>query len=840
MIDGPTKTHYDLLAELASPIAEAAAAVEESERQELIDQECGDESLLKSLVLGMVAELDRAHDRREQAVLDTDQVGPYRLVRELGRGGMGVVYLAERTDGLLDQQVAIKALQLGKHGDFTERFDQERRILGALDHPGIARLLDAGSTPRGLPYIVMERVDGHAIDLYCREQGLSISDRLKLLVQVCEAVEAAHRALIVHRDLKPSNILVTPSGQPKLLDFGIAKLLEPDPMGSQHSTLRMMTPDWASPEQIQGLPTTVQSDIYQLGLLMHELLTGGPPYRLTGLSPAMRAVAICDQEPRSLSSTVRALSTTKKERLASELQLTVSRLPATLSGDLDAIALKALQKEPDRRYESVGQLRRDLERYLEQLPVSARLPTVSYRLSRFVLRHRWSVLVAATAVIALVVVSAVAFVRVAEERDIAHREARRAEQREQEARAAMDFLGELMRSADPHRRGEVDEPTLRQALERGLKNLEGGWKGTPRVRARVLSELAKTFASLGDTHRAITLGSEAVELLQTSPDASPLDLAAAAELVGSSYRMEAEYADARRYLTRALRTYRAVSIPPPPEIAKVLGQLAILSDIEGDLPQAGIYFDEALAVVEQIEDGPLISLKAKILSNVGIFNKNLGADLGTEGAFEKSEQAFRRSLELMRRHPELESSIPLTLVNLGNLQHEMGRLEDARKSLQDGLDGLTRWVGDRHPQVAVAASNLGRTLTDLGRFDEAEVVLRQALEIRREVYGSMHPRVAVVISRLATVERLRGRPEQALPLYQQAHDIRRRVFDPGHPEIGNSLRQLAGCLIDLGRLDQAAEVLEEAIDILDAAGRGPDAEKARSMLRGLDRSRLLG
>ena len=207
---------------------------------------------------------------------------------------------------------------------------------------------------------------------------------------------------------------MTPSGQPKLLDFGIAKLLEPDPMGSQHSTLRMMTPDWASPEQIQGLPTTIQSDIYQLGLLMHELLTGGPPYRLIGLSPAMRAVAICDQEPRSLLSTVRSLSENKKERLASELKLTANRLSAALSGDLDAIALKALQKEPDRRYESVGQLRRDLERYLEQLPVSARLPTVSYRLSRFVLRHRWSVLVAVTAVVALLVVSTIAFVRVAE------------------------------------------------------------------------------------------------------------------------------------------------------------------------------------------------------------------------------------------------------------------------------------------------------------------------------------------------------------------------------------------------------------------------------------------
>ena len=248
----------------------------------------------------------------------------------------------------------------------------------------------------------------------------------------------------------------------------------------------------------------------------------------------------------------------------------------------------------------------------------------------------------------------------------------------------MDFLGELMRSADPHRRTQADEPTLRQALEQGLNKLESGWQGTPKVRARVLSELAKTFSSLGDTTRAIALGSEAVDLLQASPDISPMDLADAATQVGTSHRMEAEYANARRYLTRAERIYRAVSTPPPPEIADVLGQLAILSDIEGDLPQAGIYFDEALAIIEQIEDGPLISLKAKILSNVGIFNKNLGADLGNEDAFEKSEQAFQRSLELMERHPELESGIPLTLVNLGNLQHEMGRLEEARITLRKG------------------------------------------------------------------------------------------------------------------------------------------------------------
>ncbi len=296
----------------ADRVLVAALEVDGAERQELIDRACGSDGPLRALVLELIALCEEPDDLEERAeasiasmhtgiereALGTDQIAPYRLVRELGRGGMGIVYLAERDDGLFEHDVAVKVLQVGRMEQFASRFSRERQILAALDHPGIARLLDAGSTPRGLPYLVMERVEGLPIDRYCAERREPIDGRLDLFRLVCEAVEAAHRGLVVHRDLKPSNILVTADGRPKLLDFGIAKLLGDDPSVGRRTTAPMLTLEWASPEQFRGRPTTVQSDVYQLGLLLHHLLTGRLPYTLSSLSPAEQEAVICDQEIR--------------------------------------------------------------------------------------------------------------------------------------------------------------------------------------------------------------------------------------------------------------------------------------------------------------------------------------------------------------------------------------------------------------------------------------------------------------------------------------------------------------------------------------------------------------
>ncbi|TAK93742.1 serine/threonine protein kinase, partial [Patescibacteria group bacterium] len=311
----------------------------------------------------------------DQPSLPLERIGPYRLVSEIGHGGMGTVYLAER-DGDFHQRVAIKVVRGLLGADGLRRFRVERQILASLQHPGIAGLLDGGTTPEGMPYLVMEHIEGVRIDDYCDARHLTLAQRVTLFCRVCDAVSAAHRSLVVHRDLKPSNILITADGTPKLLDFGIAKLLtddDADPLLVTSPSVRALTPEYASPEQIRGLPITTATDVYSLGVLLFELLTGERPHRLGTRTAAELERVICGQEARRPSAFV-------EKRLARELE-----------GDLDTIALAALRKESSRRYQSVEQLADDLRRYLDGRPVLARPSTWSYRARRFVQRHRAAV-----------------------------------------------------------------------------------------------------------------------------------------------------------------------------------------------------------------------------------------------------------------------------------------------------------------------------------------------------------------------------------------------------------------------------------------------------------------
>ncbi len=830
----------------ADRILAAALDADGAERQSLIDRECGDDDRLRALVLKLLAMCEETDDLDQKAekslasfqaelelrTLGTEQAGPYHLERELGRGGMGVVYLARRGDGLYEHDVAVKVLRPGSAEHLGKRFAKERQILAALDHPGITRLLDAGtSTPSGLPYLVMERVEGLPIDRFCEQHRLSIRRRLELFCQVCEAVEAAHRTLVVHRDLKPSNVLMTADGQPKLLDFGIAKLLEDEPAAHQ-TAAHMMTLEWASPEQLLRRPQTVQSDVYQLGLLLHHLLTGRLPYSLTGLSPGEREAVICGREVRTPSSAVRDLPIAERDALGHQLGLAPGRVAAALEGDLDAIVLQALRKEPSRRYESVERFRRDVEHNLDRLPVSARLPTLRYRAGRFFERHRLAVLATAVALAAFVALATFSVLRIAAERDHAHREARRAEQREQEARAATDFLADLLRRASPHHRGQVEELTVRQALDLGLEQLETKLHDAPRIRARVLHELGNVFYTLGDVRRGVELGNEAITLWEGAGPESLADLATALKGVGA-YLTETEPDVAKRYLERALGILRDLHPGGHPTIAAVLSDLAIFHDEAADHVTAGRYFDEALAVLDAVEEEAFPGQKAILLGNLGIFNKNLGVNHGVPGAFEKSEAALRRSLKELEASSELASRVPVTYVNLGNLQYEMGRLEESEATLRKALVGLTEWFGAEHPRVALARSNLGRTLTALGRFGEADAELQRSLAIREAAYGPDHPRVAIVLGRLGQLRIAQQRPAEALPFFERALEIGRAALGLDHPGVGGSLRDLARCRAALGEVELASELYRRSIEIYDGAGRDSEAAELRAELAAL-------
>jgi eukaryotic-like serine/threonine-protein kinase len=330
------------------------------------------------------------------------QIGHYRILKEIGRGGMGAVFLAERADDQFRQLVALKLLpHEGQDEIAIRRFVEERQILATMDHPAIARLIDGGLTDDALPYFVMQYVDGVPIDRYCDEQRLTIEKRLRLFCEVCAAVQYAHGKLVVHRDIKPSNILVTASGDVRLLDFGIAKLLSAGSDSITSSGARIMTPEYASPEQVRGESVTTATDVYSLGVLLYRLLTGQRPYRVTGSSPWEIERAIVEEEPRPPSGLVGELDSETATAVAAARETTRERLQRLLSGDLDVIVLRALHKLPDHRYDSVEQLSTDVRRYLDGRPVVARRDTLGYRVRKFAGRNRTAVAASALAIIAL-------------------------------------------------------------------------------------------------------------------------------------------------------------------------------------------------------------------------------------------------------------------------------------------------------------------------------------------------------------------------------------------------------------------------------------------------------
>ncbi len=395
-------------------LVEAALDLPPADRDSFFVRECEGDAILLRQAREL---LELYSDEDVEPAAEPEQIGPYRLITELGAGGMGVVYLAQREDGF-SRTVAVKVMRRGMDTDFfLSRFQQEREILGALDHPGIVRIVDAGSTDDGRPYLVMDFVDGVRIDTFC--EPLSLRERVALFTRVCAAVQHAHRNLIVHRDLKPGNILVTPDGQPKLLDFGIAKVLDQEENEATGATIPIMTRQYASPEQVRGQRINTASDVYALGLILYELLTGVRAYELKDMPAGDAERYICEIEPPEPS---------RQAPRAAALQL---------RGDLDRILLMALRKEPERRYHSVEALSADLERYLHGRPVSAQNDTWAYRASKFVQRNRATVAVGAmmTLLLAGGVGSTLWQARIARsERSRAEREAALAKSNEAEAR----------------------------------------------------------------------------------------------------------------------------------------------------------------------------------------------------------------------------------------------------------------------------------------------------------------------------------------------------------------------------------------------------------------------
>lgn len=729
------------------------------------------------------------------------RLGAYRIERELGRGGMGAVYLATRADHTYTKQVALKivAAPLGDE-DLARRFRRERQILATLEHPQIARLIDGGTTDDGLPYLVMEFVDGLRIDEYCRVHQLSLSDRLRLFCSVCDAVQYAHANLVVHRDLKPQNILVTSDGLPKLLDFGIASLVTEDGENtapSARTRFAAMTPEYASPEQIRGERVTAASDIYSLGVVMYELLNGGTPRDVVGTPLDQVHRSCADSDPMRPSV---AAARAGDRPLARHLR-----------GDLDAIVLAALRQEPQRRYASVAQFADDVRRYLDGKPVTARGEAVSYRALKFVRRHRLGV--AAAAIIALTLVGGITAttwqaVEADRARGAAVRERDRARAAEMSALSERDRAvraeqlasqeqrraeAEQQRAVDASRRADTEAATavaVRAFLENDLlaqagpnAQVAGNLAADPDLKVR--TALDRAAARIGGRFAA-----------------QPLVEAAIRQIIGVTYKDMGLYGEAEQQLTQALALRQRVLGSHAPETLATAGDLgAVLSRLGRPV--------EGEPLLRRAADGFRALYGDKHRATLAALNSLVPLTTGAQ-----REALYARIMHAQRTL--LGDEHPDTLGVMNNLAVsyvDRGKYAEGEQLYTRLIAAKTRVLGAEHPSTLLSRNALGVTYRFLGNYVEAERVLRAVLETRRRVLGPEHPDTLLTINSVALVRAAQGDDAEAETLLNQTLDARRRRLGERHPSTLATLNNLGELYRKQQRFTESEAAYRQVLDI---------------------------
>jgi serine/threonine-protein kinase len=740
-------------------------------------------------------------------------VGRYRIIRQVGRGGMGEVFIAYRNDDDSEQRVALKLLRpsAGDH-ELRQRFERERQILATLDHPAIARHLDGGVTEEGRPYIVMEHVQGLPIDEHCDRQRLSLEQRLRLFIDVARAVQHAHRCMVVHRDLKPSNILVAADQQVKLLDFGIAKLIDEGPGQVQQPLTRIgstvMTPEYASPEQVRGTLVTTASDVYQLGIVLYELLVGCRPYRVSGRTAAEIEQIVCGRQPAAPSTVVRQAGSTAAESGSYSLE-EVSRARATrperlrtrLRGDLDTIVLKALRKEPERRYLSAGELVRDIERHLEGRPISARRDSLPYRLVKFVRRH--PIGLAATSVI-LVLVAAMAglFIRQqVREHERTRREAAQAEQ-------VATFLSGLFDVAQPGS-GTGETISAKDLLDSGTERVSKDLVQQPLLQATLRELLGDMYRRLGMFEQATTLLEQALAARRTEIGDDHPDLAAGLAALGRLYKDVGRYEEAEELYQEALQVQRSILGEDSLESAHSLAHLAELYVAVGEPDKAEPLFRESLQLFER-RLGPDDPEVAKALAG-------LSSLFWSQARYDEAEPLLLRALSIHEAATSPDArELAIVLSDLGQLYARTGRYDQAEELLRRGHGVLEQAYGAAHPDTAMSLKAIGRLLADQDRLTEAESLFREALATLRQVYAGDHPDIGDCLNDLALLAWSRGDDAEAEQLLIEALAIGERILGKDHPDVAAGLNSLGALYWSQGRLQEAEQVYTRALAIFES------------------------
>jgi serine/threonine-protein kinase len=815
-------------------IFDAALDVTAERRATWLEARCGDDESLRQEVELLLA----AHDQKgglldapaagNLAALLPDatrgrRIGPYRVLRELGRGGMGVVYLAERDDGQFRRRVAVKVLRASQDADeLHKRFLAERQILASLNHPHIAQLLDGGVSDGQLPYLVIEYVDGLPITEYCDRQRLDVRARLTLFREVCAAVCHAHQNLILHRDLKPGNVLVTGDGHVKLLDFGIAKLLNPSLSGVEQpvtrTAFRLMTPAYASPEQMRGDSLTTASDVYALGLLLYELLAGRPAHRITTDSPREVYEVVCERDPQRPSDSVTngalGADAPRASELAAARGTTPERLRRQLRGDLDAIVAMALRKEPGRRHATPELLAADIGRYLDGLPVLAQRGSRWYRFEKFVRRHRGAAAFAVTSALLLIAAAGVALRLAAvatRERDRGAAALTQTRRALQESEAVTDFLVGLFEASDPAEGGQ-DGLTAADLLRRGVTRAER-LDAEPAAQARMLEALGRVYASRGDLELGANLLQRAVVVRRQAAGVNDPRAATTAVALADVLRRQGKYGSADTLAREALRVRRAVFGDVHPDVAASLQQVSGIAVYLGNVAGAEAYQREAVAITRQSGgDSATVSALERLSAIVWRRGDDVGAERALREALALARQAFPRP------HHE-RSGVMLRLADILDQRPE-GHVE-AESLAQAALRDNRAAFGASHPHTAAAMKQLGAMHAGHGRTADAARLIRQALAIEQRVWGPSHPVVASTMTELAQVLMRDGYSSEAERLMSIAASILAASLGTNHSAYAGTLGYLADVIALRGGLDSAETLYRRAIDIRQESV-GPD------------------
>ncbi len=789
-----------------------------SEREMFLTEICKDDLELKNEVLSLLKSLDSNDDFLEKPLEVTaessellkdpfigKQIGKYIIDSEAGFGGMGIVYVGLRNDEEFEQKVAIKILKHGITSDYLlKRFQIERQTLANLQHRFIAKLLDGGSTDEGLPYLVMEYIEGIPITKYCDKNNLSVDERLELFIKVCLAVQYAHQNLIIHRDIKPGNILVIDDGTPKLLDFGIAKLIDEDLMeddgGLTKTGVWHLTPEYSSPEQINGERITTASDIYSLGVLLYKILTGEQPYKITSSSPIAISKIIEEKNIIKPSEKVKQATGVNPENDKIEIHsVNYEKISPLLKGDLDNIILKAMDKDPERRYASVEQFSEDLKRYLIGLPVIAQKDTTTYRLKKFITRHK----IGFSSSIGFALLLIISLIAISWQANVASKERDKAKVEAQKTEAVNTFLQGMLSSVDPTEIGR--DVKVYDILEKAADDIETNLKDQPEVEASLRSTLGNTYVNLGEYDKAKPFLDEALAINKKMYGNKSKETAYSLHDLGLYYDWVGDYKKADSIYNISIKILRKVLQQPTKQFSNVLNDQGLIKMYFGENAAAEKLFKEAL-------DAALHSHGEKN-KNTAVIMNNLALNYSDAGDLDKAEEYYKKSLSInLELLGENRPEIGTNYNNLGYLYMLKKEYKLAEVYLEKSYKLKLNLKGKDHPDVGLALNNLGVINIRMGNYDKAEKYQLDALKQYRKTLDSDHPYVALSEYWLGKIYLETNKLSKAQEYLSKSLKTRIKKFPPENKDIWRSKSELGICQLKLKKYSEAKKLLISSLD----------------------------